>query len=406
MQTYLVGGAVRDQLLNYPVIDKDWVIVGALPDELLAKGFKQVGEDFPVFLHPQTGDEYALARTERKSGSGYKGFEVFTSIDVTLEDDLIRRDLTINAMALDENGQLFDPYDGKKDLDNKILRHISPSFSEDPLRVLRVARFAARYHHLGFSIAPETLKLMSQLSDSGELKALTAERVWKETVRALGEKSPQIYFQVLKNCGALSDWFAELDCLWGIPNPEKWHPEIDTGIHTMMVLEQSVLLSDDSATRFAALCHDLGKGATPKDQWPSHRGHEKMGIPLIKQLGQRLKAPTGHIRLAELVSEFHLHLHRIEDLKPKTIVKVLEQTDAFRKPERFEQFLIACEADFRGRTGFENRDYPQSDLMRKALTACQGVSTKAIIDSGHTGKQIGEQIHRQRVSVVKHMSEN
>lgn len=404
MQTYLVGGAVRDQLLSYPVIDKDWVVVGALPEELKAKGFRQVGEDFPVFLHPQTGEEYALARTERKSGSGYKGFEVFTSVDVTLEDDLIRRDLTINAMALDGSGQLIDPYNGKKDLDNRILRHISPSFSEDPLRVLRVARFAARYHHLGFSIAPETLKLMTQLASSSELKALTAERVWKETVRALCEQSPHVYFQVLKDCGALSDWFPELDCLWGIPNPEKWHPEIDTGIHTMMVLEQSVLLSNDSATRFAALCHDLGKGATPEDQWPSHRGHEKMGVPLIKKMGQRLKAPTGHIRLAELVSEFHLHLHRIEGLKPTTIVKVLEQTDAFRKPERFEQFLIACEADFRGRTGFENRDYPQSNLMRKALTACQRISTKAIIDKGYVGKQIGEQIHRQRVSLVKHMS--
>ena len=406
MQTYLVGGAVRDQLLNYPVIDKDWVVVGALPDDLLNKGFKRVGDDFPVFLHPVTGEEYALARTERKSGSGHKGFDVFTSVDVTLEDDLIRRDLTINAMALDDNGKLFDPYNGKKDLDKKILRHISPSFSEDPLRVLRVARFAARYHHLGFTVAPETLELMTELSDSGELKTLTAERVWKETVRALSEKSPQVYFQTLKDCGALVDWFAELDCLWGIPNPEKWHPEIDTGVHTMMVLEQCVLLSDDSATRFAALCHDLGKGITPKEQWPSHRGHEKTGIPIIEQMAKRIKAPTDHIRLAKLVSEFHLHLHRIEDLKPKTIVKILEQTDAFRKPERFEQFLIACEADFRGRKGFETRAYPQSDIMRNALAACQDISTKEIIDEGYTGKQIGEQIHRQRVSIVKHMAEN
>jgi tRNA nucleotidyltransferase (CCA-adding enzyme) len=403
MQIYLVGGAVRDKLLNYPVIEKDWVVVGATPDDLLNQGFKQVGRDFPVFLHPDTGEEYALARTERKTGKGYYGFEVLASKDVSLKDDLIRRDLTINAMALDDNGQLFDPYNGNHDLQNKILRHVSPAFSEDPLRVLRVARFAARYHHLGFSIAPETLALMGHLSKSGELKTLTAERVWKETVRALGEKSPQVYFQTLKDCGALNDWFVELDCLWGIPNPEKWHPEIDTGIHTMMVLEQCVLLSDDSATRFAALCHDLGKGVTPIAQWPSHRGHEKMGVPLIEQMGKRIKAPNNHIRLAKLVSEFHLHLHRIEDLKPKTIVKVLEQTDAFRKPERFEQFLIACEADFRGRTGFETRDYPQSNIMRKALNACQSISTKAIIDDGYNGKQIGEQLHQQRVSIVKHM---
>lgn len=406
MQIYLVGGAVRDKLLNYPVIERDWVVVGATPEQLLNKGFKKVGKNFPVFLHPDTGEEYALARTERKSGKGYYGFEVFASKEVSLEDDLIRRDLTINAMALDDKEQLFDPYDGYRDLQNKILRHVSPAFSEDPLRVLRVARFAARYHHLGFAIATETKALMKELAESGELKSLTPERVWKETVRALGEKSPQVYFQTLKDCGALTDWFAELDCLWGIPNPEKWHPEIDTGVHTMMVLEQCVLLSDDSATRFSALCHDLGKGATPKEQWPSHRGHEKMGVPIIEQMGKRLKAPSEYIQLAKMVSEFHLHLHRIEDLKPKTIVKVLEQTDAFRKPERFEQFLIACEADFRGRTGFENKEYPQSSLMRKALIACENISTKAIIDSGYSGQQIGEQIHRQRVSLVKHINDN
>ncbi len=405
MKIFLVGGAVRDKLLKYPVIDKDWVVVGAMPEDLLDKGFKQVGKDFPVFLHPESGDEYALARTERKLGSGYYGFEVFTSKEVSLEEDLIRRDLTINAMALDDNEQLFDPYNGLNDLNNKILRHVSPAFAEDPLRVLRVARFAARYHHLGFKIAPETITLMTQISNSGELKALNGERVWKETVGALGEKSPHIYFEVLKDCGALVDWFPEVDCLWGIPNPEKWHPEIDTGIHTMMVLEQCALLTDDPVTRFAALCHDLGKGVTPKERWPSHRGHEMMGVPLIQSLGKRIKAPTEHIQLAKIVSEFHLHLHRIEDLRAKTIVKVLEQTDAFRKPQRFEQFLIACEADFRGRTGFENRQYPQLTIMKKALSACQNISTKAIIEAGYSGKQIGEQIHRQRVSLVKHMDD-
>ena len=405
MQIYLVGGAVRDTLLKYPVIEKDWVVVGASPSDLIEQGFKQVGKDFPVFLHPQTGDEYALARTERKSGAGYTGFEVFASKDVTLEDDLIRRDLTINAMAMDEYGAITDPYNGRADLENKILRHVSPAFSEDPLRVLRIARFAARYHHLGFDIAKETKVLMTKLAQSGELKALTAERVWKETYRALGEKSPHIYFQVLNECKALADWFPEIECLWGIPNPEKWHPEIDTGIHTMMVLEQCALLTEDSVTRFAALCHDLGKGETPKAQWPSHKGHEKMGVDVINKLCQRVKAPSNYTQLAKLVSEFHLHLHRIEDLKASTIVKVLEQSDAFRKPERFEQFLTACEADYRGRTGFENKDYPQSNLMRNALELCNDISTQAIIESGYSGKQIGEQIHRQRVSLVKHMND-
>jgi len=405
MQIYLVGGAVRDKLLSYPVIEHDWVVVGAMPQELLDQGFKRVGKDFPVFLHPETGDEYALARTERKSGSGYYGFEVFTSKDVSLEEDLIRRDLTINAIAMDENGKTIDPYNGTQDIKNKILRHISPSFSEDPLRVLRVARFAARYHHLGFKIAPETMELMTQLSKSGELKSLNGERIWKETVRALAEKSPHVYFQTLKDCGGLADWFPEVDCLWGIPNPEKWHPEIDTGVHTMMVLEQCALLTDNSITRYAALCHDLGKGITPPDQWPSHRGHEKEGVAIIEKMSARIKAPTTYIQLAKIVSEFHLHLHRVEDLTPKTIVKVLEKTNAFRNPDRFEQLLIACEADFRGRTGFEKRDYPQSEIMRKALLVCENISNKKIIDAGYAGKQIGEEIHRQRVSLVKHMAD-
>ena len=403
MQIYLVGGAVRDKLLNYPVIERDWVVVGGSPEDLLKQGYKQVGKDFPVFLHPQTNEEYALARTERKSGKGYYGFEVFTSKEVTLSDDLIRRDLTINAMALSDDDQLMDPYDGQNDLKNKILRHISPAFSEDPLRVLRVARFAARYHHLGFTIATETQQLMAKLSQSGELKTLTAERVWKETYRALGEKSPHIYFQTLKECGALNDWFAELFCLWGIPNPEQWHPEIDTGLHTMMVLEQCALLTQDPVTRFAALCHDLGKGVTPKEQWPSHKGHEKAGINVIETMTKRLKSPKDYVQLAKIVSEFHLHLHRIEELKAKTIVKVLEQTDAFRKPQRFEQFIIACEADYRGRTGFEQRPYPQATLMRQALTDCQKISTVEIIAAGFQGKEIGEKMHQQRIKQVKRL---
>ena len=403
MKTYLVGGAVRDKLLDYPVVERDWLVVGATSEALINQGFKQVGKDFPVFLHPKTGEEYALARTERKSGTGHQGFKVHASQDVTLEEDLIRRDLTVNAMAMDQGEVLYDPYNGQQDLKQKLLRHVSPAFSEDPLRVLRVARFAARYHHLGFKIVKETQLLMTDISHSGELKTLSAERVWKETVRALGEKSPHIYFEALKQCGGLKDWFPELDCLWGIPNPEKWHPEIDTGVHTMMVLEQCALLTNDSSTRFAALCHDLGKGVTPKEQWPSHRGHEKNGVAVIEKLAKRMRIPTDFTRLAKVVSEFHLHLHRIEELTPKTIVKVLERTDAFRKPERFEQVLIACEADYRGRTGFENRDYPQSQLMRDALAACQGVSVSEIIEQGYEGSKIAEEIHRRRISQVKHL---
>lgn len=405
MQIFLVGGAVRDKLLNYPVIDRDWVVVGTTPAEMDQSGYKQVGKDFPVFLHPETGEEYALARTERKSGLGYHGFDIDASKSVTLKQDLTRRDLTINAMAMSESGELIDPYGGKKDLESRVLRHVSEAFSEDPLRVLRVARFAARYHHLGFKVAPETLQLMAKLSASDELSQLSAERVWVETKKALSEKSPQVYFEVLRQCGGLGQWFPELDCLWGIPNPAKWHPEIDSGVHTMMVLEQASLLTEDTVTRFAAVCHDLGKGVTPRDQWPSHHGHEKLGIKVIAKLCKRLRVPSQYTRLAKIVSEFHLHLHRIEELNPRTIVRVLEKTDAFRKPQRFEKFLIACEADFRGRTGFEKREYPQSQKMRDSLNTCKTISVQEILEEGYTGPQISEQIHRRRVSKVKHMDD-
>ena len=403
MQIYLVGGAVRDKLLEYPVIEHDWVVVGASPKDLLSKGYKQVGKDFPVFLHPETGDEYALARTERKSGKGYYGFEIHADKDVTLEQDLQRRDLTINAIAMAEDGTLFDPYNGQADLKNKTLRHISPAFSEDPLRVLRVARFAARYHHLGFSIADETITLMQQIVASGELEALAAERIWKETYRALGEKSPQVFFQTLKDCDALNYWFPELNALWGVPNPPRWHPEVDTGIHTMMVLEQAARLTEDSVARYAALCHDLGKGNTPEDELPRHRGHEKRGIPLVQQMSRRLKTPVEYEQLAKIASEYHLHLHKFEELKPRTIVKVLEKTDAFRKPERFEQFLLVCEADFRGRTGFEERDYPQAAMMRAALEVCSSIKPQTLIEKGFTGKKLGEAIHQERVNLVKQL---
>lgn len=403
MQTFLVGGAVRDKLLKYSFTERDWVVVGASQKIMLAKGFKQVGKNFPVFLHPITSEEYALARTERKSGSGYYGFEVHADKTVTLEQDLSRRDLTINAMAMDDDGNIIDPYNGQIDLKNKILRHVSPAFSEDPLRVLRVARFAARYHHLGFTLAAETKTLMQQLAQSGELEDLTAERVWKETNRALTEQSPQVYFQLLKDCDALNYWFAELNRLWGIPNPPKWHPEIDTGVHTMMVLEQVAKLSSDPVTRFAALCHDLGKGGTPKDQWPRHVGHEKRGISLVKSLCLRLKAPKEYEQLAKISSEFHLHLHRLEELKASTIVKLLESTHAFRKPHRFDQFLQVCEADYKGRTGFENKPYPQASLIREALEVCKTIQTQELLAQGYSGKKLGNEIHRKRVSVINRL---
>lgn len=403
MQIFLVGGAVRDKLLDYPVIEHDWVVVGASPQEMLSQGYKQVGKDFPVFLHPETGDEYALARTEKKSGQGYYGFEVYADKEVTLEQDLLRRDLTINAIAMDAQERLFDPYNGQSDIQKRILRHVSPAFSEDPLRVLRVARFAARYHHLGFSIAPETRELMQQIAHSGELKALAAERVWKETYRALEEKSPQVYFQVLKDCGALESWFPEISALWGIPNPPKWHPEIDTGVHTMMVLEQAAKLSNSPVTRFAALCHDVGKAESPKENLPSHVGHEKKGVPIIAKLCRRLKTPTEYEQLAKIASEFHLHLHRIDTLKGSTIVKLLERSDAFRKPARFEQFLQVCEADFKGRTGFEEKEYPQAAIVQQALKLCQTIQPQELIKQGYSGKKLGEEIHRERVSLVKHL---
>ncbi len=401
MQVFLVGGAVRDKLLNYPVIEHDWVVVGATPQQMIRRGFKQVGKDFPVFLHPESHDEYALARTERKSGQGYYGFEVHAEPDVTLEQDLQRRDLTINAIAMSHDGDIIDPYNGQRDIEKRILRHVSPAFNEDPLRVLRVARFAARYAHLGFNIAPETLKLMDSIVASGELQTIAAERVWKETVRAISERSPQVYFETLRTCGALKDWFPELDVLWGIPNPPQWHPEIDTGIHTMMVLEQAAILSHDTVTRFAALCHDLGKGLTPEEELPSHIGHEKSGIPLVEKLCQRLKTPTEYQQLAKIASEYHLHLHKFAELKASTVVKVLERTDAFRKPERFEQFLQVCEADFKGRTGFEKRDYPQAKLMRQTLQLCQKIKPQEFIAKGIQGKKIGEAIHQERINQVR-----
>lgn len=400
MQVYLVGGAVRDKLLGHPVYERDYVVVGATVKQMLDKGFRQVGKDFPVFLHPQTGEEYALARTERKSGQGYTGFVCNSSAGVTLEQDLQRRDLTINAMAEDADGQLFDPYGGLRDLKARLLRHVSDAFTEDPLRVLRVARFAARYYRYGFKVAAETLALMRSISQSGELAALSPERVWKETSRALMEPHPQVFFAVLRDAGAMQNWFGELDALWGVPNPAKWHPEIDSGVHTMMVLEQSVLLSDKLSVRYAALTHDLGKGLTPPQQWPSHRGHEKSGLKAIKTFSDRLKVPNECRDLALLVGEFHTHVHKALALKPSTVLKVLNRCDAWRKPERFEDLLIACTADARGRTGFEQSPYPQADYFRRAFKATSAVDVQQIIADGHQGKAIRDKLEQARISAI------
>lgn len=401
MQIYLVGGAVRDQLLQYPVKDRDYLVTGATVEQMLALGYQQVGKSFPVFLHPESNQEYALARTELKQGEGYTGFICDFSPEITLEQDLIRRDLTINAIAQDQNGEIIDPYHGQSDLNNKLLRHVSPAFVEDPLRVLRVARFAARYHHLGFTVADETMDLMQEIAGSGELKTLVAERVWQETQSALSEQSPHIYFQVLRDCNGLREVFPELDKLWGVPNPEKWHPEVDSGIHTLMVLEQAALLSDSLAMRFAALTHDLGKALTPKQKWPSHHGHEKVGLAPIKELCDRIKAPNEFRELALLVSEYHTHCHKAFELKASTIVRLFDSLDVWRKPERFQLFLLACTADLRGRTGFESNLYPQADYLNECYNEAEKVNVKDIVQQGFKGAAIREQLTKERVESVQ-----
>ena len=398
MKTYLVGGAVRDDLLGYPVTERDWVVVGANPDELLGQGFQQVGKDFPVFLHPQTKEEYALARTERKRGHGYTGFDVHFDPSVSLEDDLQRRDLTINAMARSEGGELVDPYGGQRDLEAKVLRHVSDAFVEDPLRVLRVSRFAARYHHLGFTVAPETLALMSAIVDEDELAYLPAERVWIEMDRALGERNPEVFFETLRACGALTALLPEVEALFGVPQVAEHHPEVDTGIHTLMVLQQAAKLSQHTDVRFAALMHDLGKGTTPEAEWPRHIGHEKRGLKLVDAVCKRLKVPNRHRDLARKACEYHAHCHRSLELRGETILKLLNATDALRNPDRFEVFLLACEADARGRTGFEARDYPQADYLRGALAIARGVTAADVEAEGLSGRELGEAIRREQIA--------
>ena len=403
MKTYLVGGAVRDELLNYPFKEKDWVVVGATVDEMLAQGYQQVGKDFPVFLHPDTKDEHALARTERKTSPGYKGFDVHASPDVTLEQDLERRDLTINAIAKDESGELIDPFNGIKDIHDKILRHVSPAFTEDPVRILRVARFAARYLHLGFIVADETMQLMKDMVTAGEADALVPERVWQEMNRALGERSPARFIEVLRDCGALKIILPEVDCLFGVPQPEEHHPEIDTGIHTLMVLQQACKLSQETDVRLAALLHDLGKGTTPESEWPSHINHEARGAELVLDVCKRLRIPNEYRDLAERTARFHLHYHRALELKPSTVVKTLEQLDAFRKPERFEKFLLASEADARGRPGFEDKHFEQSDFFRSALKAANSVDVTALREQGFENLKLANKIKEERIRLVSEL---
>ena len=400
MEIYLVGGAVRDELLSRPISERDWVVVGATPDDLLARGFRPVGKDFPVFLHPDTHEEYALARTERKTAPGYHGFSFHAAPEVTLEDDLLRRDLTINAMARDTQGRLIDPHHGYRDLENRWLRHVSPAFAEDPVRILRVARFSARYAPLGFRVAPETLSLMRAVVTSGEVDHLVAERVWAETARALGEPCPGQFIATLRECGALARIFPELDRLFGVPQPPVHHPEIDAGLHTLLALKQAVRLGADSVTRFAVLVHDLGKGTTPSREWPRHLDHEQRGADLVRGVCQRLRIPNMYRELGVLTARYHTHGHRALELRPKTLLNTLQGLDALRKPQRFEQFLVACEADARGRLGLESRDYPQADFMRRIHRAAVGVSARPLLEQGLTGLALAEALRRERLATI------
>jgi len=399
MQVYLVGGAVRDEQLGLPVKERDWCVVGATPDDLLNKGFKQVGKDFPVFLHPDTGEEYALARTERKTAAGYHGFAFDTSPDVTIEDDLSRRDLTINALARDADGTLIDPFGGVTDLQKRLIRHVADAFVEDPVRILRAAKFAARFADLGFRIAPETRDLMRKMVKNGEADALVPDRVWKETEAALAGPNPRLYFEALRACGALRVVFPEVDALFGVPQPAKWHPEIDAGLHTMMVIEQSAMLSDEVEVRFAALVHDLGKATTNPAELPSHPGHEQRGSKLIRKMADRLPIPRNCRDLAIIVAKYHTHCHRAFELRDSTVVRVLEKTDAFRRPQRFEQFLLTCEADAKGRTGLEYQDYSQAAQLRIAFAAASAVDAANIAETSEEA-QIPDEIRQARVDAV------
>lgn len=399
MKTYVVGGAVRDELLSLPVQDRDWVVVGATPEEMLAAGFRPVGKDFPVFLHPQTQEEYALARTERKTAPGYAGFAFHAAPDVTLEEDLARRDLSINAIAKADDGALIDPYGGQADLAARVFRHVGPAFVEDPVRILRVARFAARFTE--FSVAPETLTLMAEMVASGEVDALVPERVWQEIARGLMAEQPSRMFAVLRECGALKRLLPELDRLWGVPQRAEYHPEIDTGVHVMMVVDTAARCGHELPVRFAALLHDLGKGTTPKEEWPRHIAHELRSVKLAESVCARLKVPADCRDLAVLAARYHGDIHRAEELRPDTIVRLFEKTDALRRPQRFEQLLQACAADFNGRLGWEDRAYTAPARLRRALVAVQAVPAGDIARGCADPAQIPERIHAARVEAVR-----
>ena len=399
MQVFCVGGAVRDELLGLIVKDRDFVVVGSTPDQMEHLNFKPVGKDFPVFLHPKTHEEYALARTERKTGKGYKGFQIHADPSVTLEQDLARRDLTINAIAKDENGHLIDPYGGLVDLKLKIFRHVSPAFSEDPVRILRTARFAARFTE--FSIAPETLELMRDMVKNGEVDALVPERVWQEIAKGLMEQKPSRMFEVLRECGALQKIMPELDILWGVPQPEIYHPEIDTGLHIMMVIDYAAKQEFSLPIRFAALTHDLGKGTTPKDILPRHTGHEVRGVDLLKEVSRRLRVPNDCKELAQIVAKFHGKVHQVSKMQPETVLQFLMDTDAIRQPQRFQEFLLACECDSRGRISFEESECLESQLLMRLLKAVLAVDAGAVAKTHTEPEAIKQAVFDARLEAIK-----
>ncbi len=401
MDVYLVGGAVRDSLLGTPIRERDYVVVGATPQQLLDLGYQQVGKDFPVFLHPETHEEYALARSTRKQ-AGDDGPVVHTEPDVTLREDLSRRDLTINALARTEDGEIIDYHGGVQDLEQRVLRHVSSAFGEDPLRILRVARFMARYAQLGFRVAEETRELMADMAATGALQAVAPERIWAELEKALLSPRPSRFFETLKDCGVLPHLFPELDRLWGVPQPPHWHPEVDTGVHAMLVIDMARRLSDDSAVLFAAMTHDLGKGLTPGDILPSHHGHEQRSVTLLEGLCRRIKAPSRHCEIARLVAGYHGKVHRADELRPGTILKVLEAADAFRRPQRLEALLLACEADYRGRGGFQDRAYPQAGRFRDWLAAANEADTAAAVAAAKPGQE-AQAVYQARLRAIKEL---
>lgn len=402
IRTYLVGGAVRDALLGLHQAERDWVVVGSTPSMMTDQGYQQVGASFPVFLHPDNGEEYALARTEKKEGHGYHGFNVDFHPGVTLEEDLLRRDLTINAIAQDRNGKLIDPYGGQRDIERKVLRHVSDAFVEDPLRVLRVARFAARFARFGFRVHASTLSLMREITESGELEHLAAERIWREIERAMSADKPSEFVKVLRDCGALKVLLPEVDALFGVPQPEKYHPEIDTGVHLLMALDQAATLSNgDSSIVFAVLLHDLGKAVTPQQEWPSHRGHEAAGVPLVDAVCKRLRTPKAMYDLARKTCALHLDCHRILEARAQTVLRLLERLDVFRQPQVLPQFTLACEADYRGRKGLQERDYPQGEYLQRAYRAVADIRARDLDLDGISGVQVGEKLRQARIQVIR-----